>query len=54
MAAKKKVYRLMLRVSKKARDKLQSHAVRLSYERDRHVSMTRALDELLLALPDKD
>ncbi|HEX9620189.1 MAG TPA: hypothetical protein VF989_08650 [Polyangiaceae bacterium] len=45
--------RLMLRVSAKARNKLRRYAVQLTYERDRRVSMTKALDEILLKLPLK-
>ena len=51
MAAKQA--RLMLRVSTKARDRLRRYAVQLTYQRDRRVSMTEALDELLLRLPLK-
>jgi hypothetical protein len=54
MAAKAaKQARLMLRVSAKARDRLHRYAVKLSYERDHRVSMTKALEEILLDLPLK-
>ena len=45
--------RLMLRVSAKARDRLHRYAVNLSYAREHRVSMTKALEEILLALPLK-
>jgi len=51
MAAKQA--RIMHRISVKARDNLRLYAVRLSYERDRRVSMAKALDEILLAIPFK-
>ena len=51
MAAKH--VRLMLRINAKAKDSLRRYAVRLTAERDRRVSMTEALNEILLKLPLK-